>query len=124
MDDILIVDDEPSIAHLLVDILTDAGYQTRIATNGAEALLMIQESIPSLILLDMAMPVMNGYELLLYLRSHGYPDLPIVMMSAGTFIHQMRALGATDILPKPFILADLLARIDLHLLHAKSVNET
>ena len=100
--DILVVDDEDSITSLLAEVLMDAGYQVRVAHDGAGALLAIQESLPALVLMDIAMPVMTGDEVLRHLRGHGYRLLPVVMMSAGHQLHPMLREGATAVIPKPF----------------------
>ena len=81
--EVLIVDDEAPIAELLSDVLQDEGYNIRIARDGASALLEIIRRPPGLVLLDVAMPVMLGSDLLVYLRQHGFSDLPIIIMTAG-----------------------------------------
>ena len=100
--DILIVDDEAPIAQLLADVLQDEGYSIRIARDGASALLEIMKRPPGLVLLDVAMPVMLGSDLLVYLRRHGFGDLPIIIMTAGLSPLVYLAQGATEVLPKPF----------------------
>jgi len=100
--DILIVDDEAPIAELLADVLQDEGYSVRVARDGASALLEIIKRPPALILLDVAMPVMLGSDLLVYLRRHGFSDLPIIIMTAGLSPLVYLAQGATEVLPKPF----------------------
>jgi len=100
--DILIVDDEAPIAELLADVLQDEGYSVRVARDGASALLEIIKRPPALVLLDVAMPVMLGSDLLVYLRRHGFSDLPIIIMTAGLSPLVYLAQGATEVLPKPF----------------------
>src|SRR5689334_16712717 len=100
--EILIVDDEAPIAQLLAEVLQDEGYITRIARDGATALLEIMKRAPGLVLLDVAMPVMLGSDLLVYLRQHGFSDLPIIIMTAGISPLVYLAQGATEVLPKPF----------------------
>jgi CheY-like chemotaxis protein len=100
--EILIVDDEAPIAELLADVLQDEGYSVRVARDGASALLQIIKSPPALILLDVAMPVMLGSDLLVYLRQHGFGDLPIIIMTAGLSPLVYLRQGATEVLPKPF----------------------
>ena len=100
--EILIVDDEAVIAQLLADVLQDEGYSTRVAHDGASALLHIMRHRPGLVLLDVAMPVMLGSDLLVYLRQHGFSDLPIIIMTAGLSPLVYLAQGATEVLPKPF----------------------
>jgi len=100
--EILIVDDEDPIAQLLADVLQDEGYRIRVARDGATALLEIIKSPPGLVLLDVAMPVMLGSDLLVYLRRHGFADLPIIMMTAGLSPLVYLSQGATEVIPKPF----------------------
>jgi DNA-binding response OmpR family regulator len=100
--DILIVDDEVAIAQLLADVFHEEGYGIRVAHDGASALLEIQQRRPGLVLLDVAMPVMLGSDLLVYLRRHGFSDLPIIIMTAGLSPLLHLAQGATEVLPKPF----------------------
>ena len=100
--EILIVDDEAPIAELLADVLEDEGYSIRVARDGASALLEIIKRPPALVLLDVAMPVMLGSDLLIYLRQHGFSDLPIIIMTAGLSPLVYLAQGATEVLPKPF----------------------
>jgi DNA-binding response OmpR family regulator len=100
--EILIVDDEASIAQLLADVLQDEGYSIRVARDGASALLEIIKRPPGLVLLDVAMPVMLGSDLLVYLRRHGFDDLPIIIMTAGLSPLVYLAQGANEVLPKPF----------------------
>jgi DNA-binding response OmpR family regulator len=100
--DILIVDDEAPIAELLADVLQDEGYSVRVARDGASALLEIIKRPPGLVLLDVAMPVMLGSDLLVYLRRHGFSDLPIIIMTAGLSPLLYLTQGATEVLPKPF----------------------
>ena len=100
--EILIVDDEAPIAQLLADVLQDEGYSIRIARDGASALLEIIRHPPGLVLLDVAMPVMLGSDLLVYLRQHGFADLPIIIMTAGLSPLVYLSQGATEVIPKPF----------------------
>ena len=100
--EVLIVDDEAPIAELLSDVLQDEGYNIRIARDGASALLEIIRRPPGLVLLDVAMPVMLGSDLLVYLRQHGFSDLPIIIMTAGLSPLVYLVQGATEVIPKPF----------------------
>ena len=100
--EILIVDDEAAIAQLLADVLQDEGYSIRVAHDGATALLEIVKHRPGLVLLDVALPVMLGSDLLVYLRRHGFSELPIIIMTAGLSPLVYLAQGATEVIPKPF----------------------
>lgn len=110
--DVLIVDDEPPIAEFIADVLDEEGYRVRVLHDGAAALLEILRRRPGLVILDVAMPVMMGDELLRYLRRHGYGDLPIVIMTAGMNPQSYMAYGAVAVLPKPFDVQSLLAVVE------------
>ena len=100
---ILIVDDEESIRRSVADILADEGYEPSAAGDGSEALRQIEGLPPDLVLLDIAMPGLDGIEVLERLRQ-GWPELPVIMMSGhGTIETAVRAtkLGAYDFLEKP-----------------------
>jgi CheY-like chemotaxis protein len=113
--DILVVDDEAPIAQVVAELLRDEGYSVRVVHDGASALLEIAAQRPALLLLDVAMPVMLGDELLRYLRRNGFADLPIVMMTASLRPEIYLAHGADAVLPKPFELDDLLAAVTRYL---------
>lgn len=113
LDDILVVDDEVPIAQFIATALQEEGYAVRMVHDGASALLEIMKRRPCLVLLDIAMPVMVGDELLRYLRRKGFDDLPVIIMTAGLHPEIYLAQGASDVLPKPFdmqVLFDKVAR--------------
>ena len=100
---VLIVDDEESIRRAVADILADEGYTPASAASVDEALQCIEQQVPDLVLLDVAMPARDGIELLEELR-RSCPELPVIMMSGhGTIETAVRAtkLGAYDFLEKP-----------------------
>src|SRR5262245_50354982 len=110
---ILIVDDEPEIVRGLEDNLRFEGYQTLTAGNGADALAVAAREAPDLIVLDLMMPVVSGWDVCRTLRARGI-DVPIIMLTArGEEADRVRGLelGADDYLPKPFSLRELLARV-------------
>jgi len=110
--DILVADDEPHIVALLAELLTDAGYRVRTASNGRAALTAVQKQMPALILLDTMMPVHSGLEVVRILRAQGYHQLPIIMMSAVRLAEPLNRTGATDFLAKPFLLVEVLACVE------------
>jgi CheY-like chemotaxis protein len=112
--DVLVVDDDVEIARLVADTLQDEGYRVRVAHDGASALIDILHNPPSLVILDVAMPVMVGDELVRYLRRHGYDTLPIIVMTAGLRPESYLAQGATAVLPKPFDLDRLIRVVQVH----------
>ena len=81
---ILLVDDEPNIRILLGSILQQAGYVVDVAEDGYSALRKIQQALPNLVITDLRMPNMNGFELLSVIRTR-FPDLPAVAIS-GEFV--------------------------------------
>jgi CheY-like chemotaxis protein len=112
---VLVVDDEVAIATLVADALEDEGYQVRMHHDGASALLDIVNDTPDLVLLDIAMPVMVGDELLRYLRAHGFPHLPVIVMTAGLHPEQYLEQGADAVLAKPFDLQKMLDTVQRYL---------
>jgi two-component system response regulator MprA len=104
---VLVVDDDKDIRESLVEILRDEGYEVTSACNGAEALEAIDRRAPDVMLLDLMMPVVNGWEVLETLRLRGtHPKLPVVILSA------LEAQGCVDYIQKPIRLPKLLALID------------
>ncbi|MGI8549659.1 MAG: response regulator transcription factor [Dehalococcoidia bacterium] len=100
---ILIVDDDPAIVGFLELALIDEGYEVRSATNGLDALQVVAEMVPDLILLDMNMPIMNGWEFCAQLRKDQSGTIPIVVMTAARDAStRSREVGAQGYLGKPF----------------------
>jgi DNA-binding response OmpR family regulator len=113
---ILVVDDEDDILHFLELVLKEKGYDVATASGGHEALTKAQIERPHLILLDIMMPQMDGWEVLKLLRvDEGTADIPVAMLSARTEAKdRVQGLqeGAIDYICKPFSLQDLLAKIE------------
>lgn len=110
---ILIVDDEPGVRDLLQDALEAAGYQTDVASNGAEALDQLRRLNADLCIVDVNMPLMNGFEFLQKLRKYD-TETPVLMLSARDAPDDVaRGLryGADDYVRKPFGIEELLLRI-------------
>ncbi|MBI2156230.1 MAG: response regulator transcription factor [Candidatus Rokubacteria bacterium] len=110
---ILIVDDEPAIVQGLEDNLRFEGYQTVSATNGADGLALALSDAPDLVLLDITLPAMSGWDVCRELRRRGV-DVPVIMLTArGGEADRVLGLelGADDYVPKPFSLRELLARV-------------
>jgi len=110
---ILIVDDEPDIVRGLEDNLRFEGYDTLSATNGAQGLEVALRAAPDLVLLDVAMPTLSGWDVCRELRRKGI-DVPIIMLTArGDEADRVQGLelGADDYVTKPFALRELLARV-------------
>ena len=109
---ILVVDDEPQITRVLKTTLSSQGYAIRIASDGDEALLVMKEWMPDLLITDLRMPHMNGLELCRHVRAKS--PLPIIVLSVkGEEKIKVDALdaGADDYVTKPFSVNELLARV-------------
>ena len=116
---ILIVDDEPSILRFVGAGLRLEGYEVTEASDGEEAMRAVEEVSPDLILLDILMPKMNGYEVCRRVRESS--QIPIIMLSAlGDPLDKVLSMhnGADDHLSKPFMINELLARISAVLLRS------
>jgi CheY-like chemotaxis protein len=105
---ILVIDDDPAILETVASALRDEGYEVETAIHGGEGLTVIDRRVPALVLLDMRMPVMDGWSFARALRERGV-DLPIVVMTATQDTRRWASeIGATEHLSKPFDLLDLL----------------
>ncbi len=100
---ILVIDDSEDIRELLHFVLEDAGYRVRLAADGREGLAGVREFRPDLIVTDIVMPVMDGFQFLVHLRSDFRPPLPPVIVSSGFDVTADEAirLGAIRFVPKP-----------------------
>ncbi len=116
---ILVVDDTPESLKLLTDILTKVGYQVRSADSGTLALTSVAAHMPRLILLNILMPDMDGFEVMRRLREREESsDIPVMLFSAATdsekLVEGLR-LGAVDFIIKPFQREELIVRVKNHL---------
>ena len=113
---ILAVDNTPAHLHLLTGMLSDQGYKVRVKPNGKLALKAVKANPPDLILLDIVMPEMDGYEVCKQLKTdEKTKDIPVIFISAlsGTF-DKVKAfsLGGVDYITKPFQVQEVLARVE------------
>lgn len=107
---ILLVDDHTGFLRILSTNLIFEGYDVITAPNGKEALQMIKDGSPDLVLLDIMMPVMNGFEMLSRLRECS--NMPVIVNSSDVHSKkQALKLGADDFILKPFELRELLEKI-------------
>jgi signal transduction histidine kinase len=116
---ILIVDDAPNNLRLLSQMLEEHGYDVYTVTSGARALTSVEMKTPALILLDIAMPNMNGYAVCEALRANPTTrDIPVIFISAlDDALDKVRAfeVGGVDYINKPFHVQEVLARVRTHL---------
>lgn len=117
---ILIVDDTPNNLRLLSSMLTKQGYEVRSAISGSVALMAIRTVPLDLILLDINMPKMNGYEVCQQLKADEQTrDIPVIFLSAlGEPLDKVQAfqVGGVDYITKPFQVEEVLARVENHLI--------
>ena len=116
---VLIVDDVEINREILGEIVSDMGYETQLAESGIQALECIKERLPNLVLSDISMPEMDGYELCRRLKADVHTrDIPIIFISAfdkTTDIVKGFELGGGDYITKPFIPELVKARVNVHL---------
>ena len=116
---ILVVDDEPTIVRLMEFILARQGHDMVVAVNGEEALQKIRSEQPDLVLLDIMMPRIDGYEVAQQLRADpATADLPIIMLSAkaqGEDIRRGVDVGVDEYVTKPFSPDHLVSVVSAHL---------
>ncbi|MGD9246946.1 MAG: response regulator, partial [Desulfobacteraceae bacterium] len=117
--DILIVDDTPESLELLGRILDEHGYRVRPAANGRHALKSVAARLPELILLDVKMPGMDGFEVCRRLKANEKSrNVPVIFISAhGETAKKVEGFkaGGVDFVTKPFEREEVLARVDIHL---------
>ena len=116
---ILVVDDTPANIQALAAILKEKGYQISVATNGKQALEVLARVQPDLILLDVMMPEMDGFETCRQLKAaEQWRQIPVIFLTAKTDTADIVKgfdLGAVDYVAKPFNAHELLARVNTHL---------
>jgi CheY-like chemotaxis protein len=121
---VLIVDDSRELLDLLSTLIVLLGHEPRVALNGSEALAIIQADDIDLVLLDLMMPILDGYETLYHLRAmeRGL-GLPVVIVTASAdpdVESRTRAAGANDLVHKPFEMSALEAIVEKYLIPSSS----
>lgn len=107
---VLVVDDDPDIRDLLVSVLLDDGYEAKSARNGREALAVLEGWQADVVILDLMMPVMDGWTFAEQMQQRW--TIPIIVLSAATDLKRhAERLKAAAVVPKPFDLDTLLPRI-------------
>lgn len=115
--DVLVVDDDPHLCEIITDVLEAEGHITRTAANGQEAIERIRERKPQLILLDLMMPIMNGWELADTLKgSPQWADIPVVFVTAAHNVMQSKPqdMGVKAIISKPFDIDTLVEAVQAY----------
>jgi two-component system, chemotaxis family, chemotaxis protein CheY len=109
---VLVVDDDPDILQTLGLCLSTEGYRVLMAANGKEALHILDKERPSVILLDLMMPVMDGWQFVAELEHRGRRDVPLLILSADRAVQgHAEQLHANGHLAKPFDLDELLGKV-------------
>jgi two-component system, OmpR family, response regulator len=123
---VLVVDDEPNIAELISTALRYEGFETRSAGDGAAALEALRDYAPDLIVLDVMLPDLDGFEVQSRLRAEGR-TVPVLFLTARDAVEDRvrgLTLGADDYMTKPFSLAELVARVHAVLRRTNSSGQT
>ena len=118
MKQILVVDDDISIGNMLEEALAEQGYQVTRAYSGTEALFVLRQDSPDLVLLDLMLPGLDGEAVLKEI-----PEIPVIVVSAKAGVEEKVELllgGAADYVTKPFEIKELLARIAVQLRRAQA----
>jgi CheY-like chemotaxis protein len=117
---VLVVDDEPSVRQILIDVMDSVGHEVAAATNGAEAMDQIRQWRPDAVLLDLMMPDVDGWDFLAeYRLDPQCRGIPLAVLSAAP--NAMRALdepGVLAVVPKPFELNGLLDTVESLIKHS------
>ena len=116
---IMVVDDEPTVLKLLDRTLKPEGYDVVMANDGGSALRLLEQQSPDLVILDIMMPGLNGFQVLRLIRERA--NIPVMMLTARQEAETVRDalnLGADDYVRKPFHTLELLARIKTKLRRA------
>jgi len=111
---VLVVDDEPDTLELVKLVLESGGFKAELATNGADALVILKESRPDLILLDIMMPDMDGWDVFRRIKEK-YPKIPIAILTARAQnidkLLGLHVLKADDYITKPFGKNELIRKV-------------
>jgi DNA-binding response OmpR family regulator len=108
---VLVVDDEPAIRELLVDFLTDEGYCVDAAADGVDAIERLNSFEPDVVIVDVMMPRLGGYEFVEWLRARGDRNLPAVIMMSAVDFPERSVTGVDAFVHKPFDIEELVGAI-------------
>lgn len=116
---IMLVDDDPDTLYTVGEIISELGYNTLFASNGNECLNQLKKQIPDLVLLDIMMPVMDGFETIKRIKSiKEYKNIPVVALTAYAMINESKIIernGFTGLITKPIHRKELIERIKKYL---------
>jgi len=113
---VLVVDDDQALREVIEWALVDEGFLVTVAENGAAALRVVEQTAPSAILLDMRMPVMDGWEFARSYRELAVPHAPVIVLTAAQDAAEWaRQIDAADYLGKPFDMSELLDTLKRHI---------
>jgi CheY-like chemotaxis protein len=114
--DVLVVDDDPDMVDAIIMVLEQGRLPCRRAENGKQALVEVEKRLPALILLDMLMPVMDGWQFARELHARYGREVPIVVVTAAEHVKSRGdEIGADDVLSKPFNISSLLRVVGRYL---------
>ena len=117
---ILVIDDEPNLRQVLMDTLAYLGFEVFGAEDGQSGLAVAMEQLPDLVISDVVMPNMDGYELMEHMQQDPRTQaIPVIFISAGGDCQAKQRclrLGATRYVPKPFVVEDLLSAVETQLI--------
>jgi len=110
---VLIIDDDDNVCELLREALTGEGYAVATVPHGAAALELVKHHQPAVIILDLRMPIMDGWSFAEQYRRQAKPPASLILVSAMKDIEESaRRIGAATFIQKPFELTDVLSKID------------
>ncbi|HET7521634.1 MAG TPA: response regulator [Candidatus Limnocylindria bacterium] len=110
-DPVLVVDDDPAIRNAVRDLLEEQGIPVETATDGQDAMAKVTQRRPRLVLLDMRMPVMDGWGFAAALREAGIAAPVVVMTAAADARRWAEEIGAIGVVPKPFGIDELIGAV-------------
>ena len=111
--DVLLVEDDAVVADVLRRMLVRAGYHVRLAIDGSQALMALDEGTPAILILDLILPGVSGFAILDHVRQHQLP-MPIVVITANPLHHDtLHQAGLKHVLIKPFRIEELLEALNV-----------
>jgi CheY-like chemotaxis protein len=110
---VLVIDDDDTVCEILREALTDEGYAVATVPHGAAALELVKHHQPAVIILDLRMPIMDGWSFVEQYRRQATPAASVILLSAIRYLEESaRRIGAVGYISKPFELTDVVSRIE------------